>query len=194
MTTPALKDYMCKKYAWGDEEFDEVDWQSHGRALKRLEKHRKTLVQFLHDWTPVGKTVNRYGIQYLASYPSCHTPVEDRDHLWHCPAASRSTWRRKCYSALLKTLNDLDTAPAIQELLLVALKTLLDNRLVTTIRMEPGVAHIGRAQANIGWHHILKGRLSKKWREAQDKYLGQRAKKSNNGSTWMTKLIEVILQ
>ena len=169
---PPLKKYMCDKYAWGEEEFDEVDWQSIGLSLKRLEKHRKTLVQYLHDWTPVGKRVHRYDIKYPASCPSCPTAVEDRDHLWSCPAQSRQKWRRECYSTMLKTLTELDTAPLVQELFLEALKTLLDNREATSIRVDPSVADIGTAQAAIGWHHILKGRFSKKWGEAQTRYMG----------------------
>jgi hypothetical protein len=193
-TAPPLKKYMMDKYAWEEEHFNEVNWQNHGRALRRLEKHRKTLVQYLHDWTPVGTKVHQYDVKYPASCPSCQAPVEDRDHLLYCPAPCRDKWRNECYSTMLQTLNKLDTCPQVQELFLSALRVVLDNHDTASIRVEPAVASIGRAQADIGWHHILKGRLSKQWGKAQAKYLGSRADTKNNGDTWMTKVIEVMLR
>jgi len=191
---PRLKAYMCEKHAWSDEEFYDIDWQMHGRGIKKLEKHRKTLVQYLHDWTPTGKQAHRYDPKYPASCPSCTAPVETREHLWQCPAQSREKWRQEFYSTMVKTLTELDTAPPIQELMLEAFKALLEQRDTATIPVDPSVADIAAAQTEIGWHQIRKGRFSKSWREAQTRYLGSRATKHNNGETWMTKIIAAILR
>ena len=101
--------------------------------------------------------------------------------------------RRECYSTMLKTLTDLDTAPPLQELLLEALGALMGGRSMTTIRSDPAVADVARAQRDIGWHQILKGRFSQQWTRTQDKYLGANATRTVNGGTWMTKVIEVWL-
>jgi hypothetical protein len=94
---------------------------------------------------------------------------------------------------MLKTLSDLNTAPKLQELLLEAIKVLLDGRSMMTIRSDPAVAHVFLAQREIGWHQILKGRFSQEWKKAQDRCLGPSAAREENGSTWMIKIIEVWL-
>jgi hypothetical protein len=192
-TVPPLIAKLCHINGWSREEFDDIDWESHGTALKRLKRHRKTLVQYLNDYIPVGKRVNEYHKKYPACCPSCPEPVEDREHLWECQAPSRQRWRRECYSTMLKTLTDLDTAPPLQELLLDALSVLMGGRSMATIRSDPAVADVARAQRDIGWHQILKGRFSQQWTRTQDRYLGAKATRTVNGGTWMTKVIEVWL-
>jgi hypothetical protein len=188
---PPLKARLCRRHDWSDDEFEDIDWQLHGQALNQLQRHKKTLVQYLHDWLPVGKKVHQYDKKYPESCPSCQAPVEDREHLWECRAPCRSQWRRECLSTLLKTLTAIDTAPPLQELLLEAFRALMEGRSMTTIRVDPAVADVAAAQAAIGWHHILKGRFSKRWRITQDRYLRSKATNENNGSTWLTKIIKV---
>ena len=189
-SVPPLKTRMCKKNGWSNETFDDIDWGVHGLALKRLQKHRTTLVKYLHDWLPVGKRVHQYDKKYPKSCPSCQAPTEDTDHLWMCQGLGRDQWRRESRSAMLKTMNDLDTAPPLQELYLEALQAMMEGRDPNTIRVDPAVADVAAAQASIGWKHILKGRFSKSWKMAQERYLGNRKTNRNNGSTWATKIAE----
>jgi len=51
---PPMKEKLCHKNAWSEDEFDKIDWVSHGRALSRLKPHKTTLVKFLNDILPVG--------------------------------------------------------------------------------------------------------------------------------------------
>jgi len=159
-----------------------------------MKKHRKTLVQYLYDAIPVGKRVHTYDPKYPASCPTCQAPLEDRTHLWNCQHASRHKWRAECKSAMLKVLTDSNTAVPLQELLLEAIAALMEGRNMDTIRVDPSVEHVAKAQADIGWHQLLKGRFSKAWRLAQDQYLGSGATRKNNGTTWMVKIIETWLQ
>ena len=59
---------------------------------------------------------------------------------------------------------------------------------------ESAVWEVSRAQRNIGWSQMLKGRFSHKWSEYQDCYLGAKSTKKNNGTTWMIGLIDLIFQ
>jgi hypothetical protein len=192
-SVPPMRAKLCHKHAWDEETFDDIDWDSHGKALRRLQKHKKTLVQYLNDIHPVGKRVHMYDPKYPENCPSCPAPVEDREHLWRCPAQSRQKWRKECYGAMLKTLTEQDTALPVQELLVDALHRLLHGRSFDDMVVDPAVADIAAAQAKIGWHHILKGRFSTMWRAAQDKYIGRNTTKRRNGSLWMTKVIEMWL-
>ena len=124
------------------------------------------MVKYLNDCIPVGKLVHKYDIKYPASCPTCNVPVEDRAHLISCPHPTRAAWRLSCYSNMKKTLEDLDTPDPVKALFLIGLRTTLHGRSTTTIDPPPEVQGIAEAQQKIGWHHILKGRLSKKWDEA----------------------------
>ena len=193
-TTPPLKKKLCAQHAWDDETFEDIDWTSHGRALNYQQKHRITMVKYLNDCLPLGKRVHRYNIKYPETCPSCPAPLEDSDHFWSCPATSRNKWRKTCHKALLDQLNELDTAPPLQALLLEAAKAVLQGTPLDNIAIEPEVQHVADAQANIGWHQLFKGRFSKSWKQVQDQYLGTRKTKRNTGQTWLTKVINTIFQ
>ncbi|CAB9499667.1 expressed unknown protein [Seminavis robusta] len=64
----------------------------------------------------------------------------------------------------------------------------------TTIQEDPSWDTLKQAQDAIGWHHLLKGRISKQFSQEQDRYLNMKktATKRNNGLTWLTGLIDII--
>jgi hypothetical protein len=121
--------------------------------------------------------VHQYDPKYPAYCPSCPSIIEDRNHFWTCLAANRDKWRKECMSNMLKTINDLDTASPIQGLLLDVLDALIYGKPLNTILIDPTVIEIMEAQAEVGWHQILKGRFVKQWSIVHDKYLGSRGTK-----------------
>jgi len=167
---PPMKEKLCHKNSWSEDEFEKIDWVSHGRALSRLKPHQTTLVKYLNDILPVGKMVHRYDPKYPPSCPSCSASLEDREHLWTCPAISRHQWRKNCQSNMLQALNKCDTAPPLQSLILDVLDALLHGKPLDSIPVDPMVAEVAAAQARIGWHQILKGRFVNEWKNAQDRY------------------------
>jgi hypothetical protein len=48
-SVPPMQAKLCHKYDWSEEDSKNIDWTSHGLALKRLKKHRTTLVKYLND-------------------------------------------------------------------------------------------------------------------------------------------------
>ena len=192
-TVPPLQRKLCNKNAWDDAGFLDIDWTSHGQALKRLKKHRKTLVQYVNDWLPVGKRIHKYDVKYPEWCPSCTAQVEDSNHLMTCPATSRQNWRKDCLAKIRQVINKHNTAHPLKELMMEGLKAVLHNQSADTIAVNPAVADVAAAQAAIGWNQILKGRFSQLWASTQDRHLGSRATTRVNGSTWMIKIIETIL-
>jgi hypothetical protein len=193
-TVPPMKKELCHRYNWSEEDFDGIDWTSHGRALNRLQQHKSTLVKYLNDILPIGKMVHRYHPKYPQSCPTCQDPMEDRDHFWRCPHASRNKWRRECHGNMLQTLNKLDTSPQLQQLYLDALDALLYNKPLESIPFDPSVEEVAKAQAQIGWHQIMSGRFATQWQQSHNKYLGNKTTSRNNGTTWATTMIEAGLQ
>jgi len=185
---------MCEKHEWSEDTFNDIDWTAHGRALGRHDNRRVTMVKYLHDILPIGKQVHQYDTKYPPSCPSCPAPIEDREHFWTCPATSRQEWRKKCYKAILDALTQTNTAPPLQTLLLDTIDAVLYDKDTSTLPIDPQVQDIAAAQQTIGWHHMFKGRFSRKWSQAQDRFMHDNNLKTKrkNGSTWMTNLIDVI--
>jgi hypothetical protein len=140
-TAPPLKRKLCHKNAWDETTFNDIDWTSHNRALNYHQKHRVTMVKFLNGILPIGKRVHLYNSKYQQECPSCPAPIEDSEHFWRCPATSRTKWRKDCQKAILDKLNELDTAPPLQSLLLEATKASLDGRPPHTIAIDPAAIH-----------------------------------------------------
>jgi hypothetical protein len=158
------------KHAWSEDEFDMIDWVSHGSALSRLNFHKPTLVKCLNDILPVGKAAHRYVPKYPPSCSSCTAAIEDRDHFWINPEISRQQWRKDCQSNMLQALNKFDTAQPIQSLLLDALDARMHGKPMESSTIHPLVEEVVEAQAQIGWHHILKGRFVSEWKQVQERY------------------------
>jgi hypothetical protein len=191
-TEPPLRQRLCHRFAWADATFDDVAWTCHGCALRRHLKHKTTFVKYLHDWLPLGKQAHRYDKKYPASCPSCAAPVEDRDHFWSCPASSRLQWKQSFIHSMRVYLRDVGTAPDIQTQLIDALRIVLFSASTTGIIVQPGLRDVATAQQTIGWHQLLRGRFSKQWIKAQDQYLGTNATTQNNGTQWLTNVIDFI--
>ena len=193
-TEEDLKSHYCDKFEWEDSTFNDVDWSGHGRAIKYLDKHRKTLVKYLNSFTPVGVRVHRYDKKYPRECPSCNHPLEDSHHLIHCHR--RKDRREKWYQAIFKYTTDSNTYLPLQELIMSAMRARLDDQPDTAIEVPHEVQQEAMAQSTIGWRHLFKGRLSKSWTARQDQHLDSLNQKSkdNNGDTWMAGLIEVMFQ
>jgi hypothetical protein len=109
-SVPPLKEKLKLKHCWSDEEIDDINWAAHGRALRRHDKRRETMVKYLNDILPLGKRDPKYP----PTCPSCPAPIEDQDHFWNCPATSRNEWRKQCRTSILDILTKTDTAPPLQ--------------------------------------------------------------------------------
>jgi hypothetical protein len=118
---------------------------------------------------------------------------ETRDHFWKCNAASGVEWRPKCYRAMRDCLVKLDTAAPLQQLFLEKLRSQLYSD-ITPVHVHPEVAHVAASQDEIGWGQLLKGRFTKQWGEFQNAYLGSKATTCNNGTTWLTSIIDAFLK
>jgi hypothetical protein len=189
---PPLRAKLCKKHDWSHDTFDNIDWTAHGRALRRHDRHRVTMVKFLNDILPLGKLANTYDPKYPPSCPSCSEPLEDRQHFWTCQAPTRRKWRTDCYRALFDHLEDSRTALPLQTLLLDAFDAVLHNKDFATIRADPSVQHVATAQAAIGWDQIIKGRFAAQWSACQHAHFGPDCNKRLNGTSWLTNVIDLI--
>jgi hypothetical protein len=85
---------------------------------------------------------------------------------------------------MIQALNKFDIAPPLQSLLLEALDALIHGKPVESIPFDPLVEEVAEAQAQVGWHQIIKGRFVCEWTQAQDRYY--------KGTIWNTQTNDVL--
>ena len=192
-TAPALEKALKEKYGWEDETFQDVNWEAMRLALRRLRAHRTTLLKHINNISPVGKLVHIYDPKYPETCPSCEEPVETRHHLYECSGPQRLEWRQRFYQSLAKELGELDTYDPLRELLVRAIKAMVEGEEVATIEVPAGLEDLAAAQSAIGWRELFKGRLSNQWAHHQQQHLG-RFKPKKNGQTWTIKVAQTILE
>ena len=192
-TTPPLEKALKEKYEWNDVTFNDVNWEAMRLALRRLRAHRTTLLKHINNISPVGKLVHIYDPKYPESCPSCEEPIETRDHLYACSGAQRLEWRQAFYQSLAKNLVELKTYDPLRELLVRALKAMIEGEDVETIVVPEGLEALAAAQSAIGWKELFKGRLSNQWAKYQQQHLG-RFDRKKNGQTWTIKVAQTILE
>ena len=189
-TLPAFKAYVIRRNHWHDETiFDMVDWTAHSHALSRHEKHRTTLVKFLHHILPLGNHVHKYNPKYSASCPSCNHEKETMEHFWKCPARSRLAWRRKFLKDLSHKLITLGTGQDTRDLLVTKLRAVLDGENPDNVPENPTTADICQQQRTIGWDQLLRGRFAKAWSSSTRTQPGQ---PHTSYKGWTTEVIDFI--
>ena len=71
--------------------------------------------------------------------------------------------RQEFYESLAKNLVELNTYDPLRELLVRALKAMIEGEDVETIAVPEGLEELAAAQSAIGWRELFKGRLSNRW-------------------------------
>ena len=90
-------------------------------------------------------------------------------------------------------MDALNTALPLMDLMMEGLKSVFDGRDPDTIPVPTALVHVAAAQEQIGWEHILRGRLSKLWAQTQQDHLGAFDPRKN-GQTWATDIIQLLLE
>ena len=89
-------------------------------------------------------------------------------------------------------LEDLKTSPGLMDLLLRGLEKVIKEEDPSEIPVHEDLQLLKDSQTSIGWHQLLRGRLSQQWQLAQDRFLGNNATERTNGQTWTTTVIDFI--
>ena len=115
-------------------------------------------------------------------------------HVLTCPEArARAQWN-KSIEKLEKWMKSVDTSPALQRQLLRGLKVWVMklNQSRWTGEGIPGLKEAMEAQSRIGWDNFVRGRISKKFEEFQQRhYLANNNQRS--GFRWTVELIKKLM-
>jgi hypothetical protein len=125
------------------------------------------MAKYLNDIAPVGRIVHKYDPKYPAGCPSCPKGIETQEHMLMCPCPKRCEWRNKLVTEITEILEEYQTPPIAQQLLIQGIQQSFGNNTPMNLNVPPTIATIANAQNSIGWDQLLKGRLANEWKMMQ---------------------------
>lgn len=110
MHFPALKKYMTVKWDWTDRTVDQIWWQVHGQALKRLSHaDRQKIQKFNFYHLPTNRRLNKFQPTTEPTCHDCNNIEETDDHIIWCISADRVMAKQRWEDDIFHYLSDLHT-------------------------------------------------------------------------------------
>lgn len=194
-----LRAYMQTKYQWCDAVIDDIWWDSHDRAIRRLSHADRQLIQkFNFHHLP---TLHRERFK-LASTPEecphCQTlTVETDDHVILCTSELRMSAKNHWSTVVCEYLSKETTPIAVKKAIMLGFHHWLLRQPIPNI--EQHLPHVPtpvksayRAQTKIGWDHLIRGRCTTLWQPIIQNHLQSTPGSTTTSTTWATGLILVL--
>ena len=179
-----LRAHTQQRTQWPDKVWDTIDWRAFGRHLHTIDKrHQPAHLKLIHGLLPLGTRrfkVSTIQDPQLKLCPCCQLQEEDHHHLLQCPENPR---REKAMNTLIAELTK-DNHPSRPAFASCIQSYLTSPSIPVTFSNPKFPEHLCPLlqdaideQTMIGWHNLLLGYLTTKWKllaaadEArQDKY------------------------
>jgi len=144
-----------------------IDWECSDKAMKALPQAQRQWVakaasKFLLD----GKNMLWWGLRSMAQCPCCSHPIEDKEHIFKCPAESAQTQWNQLLEELDQWMQSTRTHPQLRKDIIDGLQQWLDQ--IPGCRQYIIGSTAGHIQDSIGWGLALEGCLALRWREEQE--------------------------
>jgi hypothetical protein len=190
-----ITDYYAKKYNWSRTTAKTIDWAAFETAQNGT-KLDHFIPKLCCSWLPTHYHLNkREGTP--DECPLCQQS-ETTEHLFTCP--KRRAQRKLFLIQFQGLLIDLRTDPKIQQEIITGIKQLVRKT------DEPTQEHdnqpvsqfpAAQQQESIGWIHLYRGFLSKRWQEDQERYTAFRDTDDDDEkkkTRWNVKVIQYLWQ
>jgi hypothetical protein len=165
-------DYWRRRHFMTESDHAHIDWPALDQGMTSWKwGQRKWLTKHLAGFSATGRVMKRRKQWINDHCPWCDEPGEDAAHLFLCPSPLAQTARNTALTQYWKDHEDMGTSPHI----LTALRTIFQYWPSQPPSIYcaacPEVEEAIAAQHDIGWLPFLWGRISQKWRLAQDRWL-----------------------
>jgi len=95
----------------------DIDWESAEKAMNQLPLVKRQWVSKLAaKFLPDGKNMKRWGLRRQSKCPRCSCQVEDKDHIFKCPAESAIGQWTKALEDLDQWLATTNTHPQLKKI------------------------------------------------------------------------------
>ena len=112
----AIIKYIKEKNKWNKNQFQSIDWQSHGIAVRKKYQIKHFVSKYIHNYLLLGDLISRYSFQYPRECPSCKWQMEDQNHMLRC--SSRHSQRKTLFQGLKEFSNHFPTDTNLKFLVL----------------------------------------------------------------------------
>jgi hypothetical protein len=166
----SLREYLIKSNSWLQVTIDQIWWDVHAKAIKKLSFSRKKfIIKYIHNRLPYNSRQNKYYSYKDSICKICRKETETQDHFLTCTGCSNSNKMRKDYLYNFKIqLENNRTTQEIQQLIYQNMSNCLNQCPIINVKTIAPDASVALIRANnqqmaIGWEQWFKGRLSREW-------------------------------
>jgi len=172
----------------------EIDWAAHQQAIKILDKHKVSLVKYVHGILPVRERTHKLDQRYDHCCQCCGEPKESEKHLWTCRSTGRQKCRESFIRGLFKLLDDDKTHASIMTVALEGAGQFLKGIEFPEFEFnDPENQRLFNNQSRIGWKNFMRGRISKSWTIFQEQHQNRQGLQRRK-NTWTKDLAQYLLQ
>ena len=180
-----LRDYISKKANWNPSTTELISWIHIKTALLRTTSsvQCKAFIKFSHKLLATNEIRNQRNRSHDHRCTRCHCSHEDWDHIFQCRKLNQD-FLTSTLSVLRSTLQSLSLSKPMIFLLIHGITSWLKSDPIIfpsshleTIHSDPDLQLLLTAfsdQTNIGWDHLLCGRIASSWFSAHSYYHQQR--------------------
>jgi hypothetical protein len=154
---------------------------------------KRWLVKHLSGWCATGRNMKRRKEWKHDKCPICLQPNETIGHIMSCPDIRARLHRAQAIDNLIITLKKIKTDPAIISAIHSRLLHRQPTRRYTPSGQPSAVDKAFQDQDLIGWDQFRRGRVSKKWEDAQELWLvAVSTKWKRSSALWLQRLLVAI--
>jgi hypothetical protein len=188
-----IQQYYREKYHWKTTTFHKINWKAQQRVLQHYDNNdQRRILKFCHGWLPTHDRLYREQQTLTQRCPLCHYLKETNTHLFSC----RHPDQRAIIKTLIKKIEQDNTTYGVEGLTEIYKEaiTSIDQEWRPSIQDETTLSTSINDQNDIGWHHILFGRIAQTTARYIDSTLHQRGveKWQNSGDRWSQRMIKNI--
>jgi hypothetical protein len=155
-----IRDFFMNKYQWTPSTFKSIDWQLHDNLVQNS-PYREFTIKLIHFWLPVAShpalaNINHHCIR-------CNACVEDQEHWYRCP--QNRQFQIDCRIASKKFFQRIHLHDDFHNPILESLYAGTTSHLTVPQTLYA-------QQTAIGWDHLIRGRITKRWIKEHNKITG----------------------
>jgi hypothetical protein len=202
-----LQNTICKNTGWSEDQFYMVDWNALQAGLKGVSKVKLlSYCKLIHGILNTNEQNHKfYGS--TSHCPHCKASVESFLHVVTCPCPTVTDYRSQQQDTLWKSLKALRTPQIILQYIqrgINSCDSMRPSESSSANQEDSGstqssgsysafsLAAFNEQSIHVGWDQLLRGRLSKRWREAFHQELSSRNTRAN-ATLWAGGVIIAVL-
>ena len=182
-----------KKFGWSESVLEAIDWNVVEQAMcRKTLGERRGIVKMVYEWNAT-KTRQAYK-DPTVELKCCDCEMdEDARHVYRCQHKRQINHRKTEWKTVKRSLRMVDTR-IVHHMWLGLHSFERDHQpeVGPIVRVHENIiAEAFANQTEIGWYHMLMGRVSKKWAEANRHICNKEGVKMvQTNETWTSKVVE----